>query len=86
MATEVEKLVKVALAQGWRVSAVKGGGFKFWPPDKSKPAVSGWESGDTRALKNLRAGLKRAGLKLDGLGGFAFFRPYGGLVGHLFGG
>lgn len=76
---ELKELVRIALDQGWRVEQLRSGHWRFLPPDrKLSPVVSAGTPSDWRGLKNLRADLKRRGLRLEGLGN------YGGLVSGLF--
>lgn len=63
---ELQKLMKLARQQGWLVEGTKGGHFRFVPPDSSKPAViSSGTPSDHRSMLNLRAQLRRSGLKAN---------------------
>jgi len=69
MKKELKELVKKAGEQGWRVEMRSSGHLMFFPPDKSlSPITSGGTPSDHRALKNLKAMLKRSGLRFDGIG------------------
>jgi len=60
---DLRDVVKAAEEQGFRVERTSKGHWKFFPPDPAKPAefFSGTPS-DQRAIKNLIAKLRRAGL------------------------
>lgn len=70
MKKDLKELVKMAGEQGWRVEVRSSGHLMFFPPDKSKPAVtSGGTISDWRGMKNLKAQLKRSGMRFDGVMG-----------------
>lgn len=63
MNKDLKAIVRMAKAQGWRVEQRGSGHLTFYPPDPKKPfIVSGGTPSDYRALLNLRAHLRRAGL------------------------
>lgn len=63
---ELQKLIKSARKQGWMVEKTRGGHIRFVPPDKDKPiVVSGSTPSDRRSVLNLRAQLRRTGLKVN---------------------
>jgi hypothetical protein len=49
---------------GWSWRRAKRGGHVFITPPEGETIVTGWSSGDWRAMKNLRAHLRRAGLEV----------------------
>ena len=59
---ELRPLVKAARNAGWDVSRTSGGHVRFDPPN-GRPVFGPWSASDWRSLKNLRAQLRRAGLK-----------------------
>jgi hypothetical protein len=62
---EIEKLARLARAQGWRVEQLANGHYRFVPPDPSKPmTVTGGTPSDKHFIRNLVANLRRLGLKL----------------------
>lgn len=62
---EVEKLARLARAQGWRVEALANGHYRFVPPDplKRMTVTSGTPS-DKNFIRRLVADLRRLGLKV----------------------
>ena len=59
----VERLVMLALAQGWRVERTGTGHLRFVPPDKDNPAVIvPFTPSDHRSLLNSTSQLRRSGL------------------------
>jgi len=58
---EFRPLVEAAVAQGWTVTPTKGGHLKFQSPKGDVVFAAGTPS-DWRAMKNVRAHLRRAGL------------------------
>lgn len=62
---EIEKLARLARAQGWRVELLANGHYRFVPPDPSKPmAVTGGTPSDKHFIRRLVADLRRLGLKV----------------------
>ena len=66
MSVWCQDLIDRARAQGWKVEWTGGNHLRFYPSDRSKPVVhaSGTAS-DKRALLNLRADLRKSGLRCD---------------------
>lgn len=62
---EMKQLRKLAVEQGWRVEYTKGGHLKWFPPVGTEFVVSSSTPSDYRAIKNLRAMLRRHGLVCD---------------------
>jgi hypothetical protein len=61
---ELQRLIVLARSQGWSVERTESGHIGFYPADASKsPVHTGTTPSDHRALKNLRAQLRRAGLR-----------------------
>lgn len=61
---ELRRLIGLAEEQGWRVEKTQAGHWAFYPKDKRrKPVHTGSSPSDYRAFKNLRAELRRSGLK-----------------------
>lgn len=62
---EIRKLIKRARKQGWTVVTTGGGHLRWSPPDPERPfVITGATPSDYRAFKNIRARLRRAGLKV----------------------
>jgi len=62
---EIEKLARLARAQGWRVELLANGHYRFVPPDPSKPmTVTGGTPSDKHFIRRLVADLRRLGLKV----------------------
>ncbi len=62
---EVEKLARLARAQGWRVERLANSHFRFIPPDSSKRmTVAGGTPSDRNFIRRLVADLRRLGLKV----------------------
>lgn len=61
---EVRRLIRFAIKLGWTVEVTGSGHLKWKPPDGSPFVVSSRTPSDPRALQNLRAYLRRAGLPL----------------------
>lgn len=61
--SDMRRLVKAARAEGWTVEPTKGSHVRFVSPRGMQVIASGSVS-DQRGIKNLRADLRRAGLKL----------------------
>lgn len=53
------------MAQGWRVETRGNGHLGFFPPT-GKPVFIGSTPSDVRAVSNMKAALRRAGLQIDG--------------------
>lgn len=58
---DIDKLIKAAEQQGWRVDRTRRGHHRFWPTDGSDPIIHSGTPGDVRAVRNLLARLKRHG-------------------------
>lgn len=62
---EIEKLARLARAQGWRVEKLANSHYRFIPPDPSKPmTVTGGTPSDRNFIRRLVADLRRLGLDL----------------------
>lgn len=61
MTREVRELAAAAERRGWRVIRLRSGHVQFCPPTGPLIVASGTAS-DHRAIRNLRAHLRRAGL------------------------
>ena len=62
---EVERLARIARAQGWRVERLANSHYRFIPPDPSKPmTVTGGTPSDRNFIRRLVADLRRLGLKV----------------------
>ncbi len=60
---DVRALLSIAGGQGFRVERRGGGHVMVFPPDRTRPAVvMSSTPSDSRAIKNARAMLRRAGL------------------------
>jgi hypothetical protein len=60
---DLRDIIEAAEDQGFRVESSKKGHPIFYPPDKSKsPVVGSGTASDVRAIRNLLARLKAAGL------------------------
>lgn len=57
-------LYRVAKEQGWRVETSGGNHIRWLPPDGSRPVYSANSTRDNREEKNVRAKLRRAGLRI----------------------
>lgn len=63
MAKDIRDIVKAAEEQGFRVERTKKGHWVFYSPDTTKkPVYHSGTPGDRRAIDNLLAELRRAGL------------------------
>jgi predicted RNA binding protein YcfA (HicA-like mRNA interferase family) len=63
MAKDIRDVVKAAREQGFRVERTKSGHWVFYSPDVTKgPVYHSGTPGDRRAIDNLLAELRRAGL------------------------
>jgi hypothetical protein len=61
--SDMRRIEDAAREQGWSVDRTRSGHLVFISPDKSVPPVhTGSDIGDPRALKNIEARLRRAGL------------------------
>lgn len=65
MVVDLNKVIEAAKRQGWRVDRTKKQHWRFLSPDRNQPPIifSGTPS-DHRAIKNLVARLRRAGLDI----------------------
>lgn len=62
---EVERLARIACAQGWRVEKLANSHYRFIPPDRSKRmTVTGGTPSDRNFIRRLVADLRRLGLDL----------------------
>lgn len=62
----LSQLVKLAQSQGWLVERTQSGHIRFIPPSADRPMiVSSSTPSDHRSIKNLKARLKRSGLKMN---------------------
>lgn len=61
-ASEFRAIVKVAQKYGWRVQITKNNHVKFLSPDGQTTIVAGTTAGSNKALANLKAQLRKAGL------------------------
>lgn len=62
---EIERLARLARAQGWRVEKLANSHYRFIPPDPSKPmTVTGGTPSDRNFIRRLVADLRRLGLDL----------------------
>lgn len=65
---EISALIAAAVAQGWTLKQrSKETHGALYSPDGKTIVPFGGSFGDHRAIKNLKAALRRAGVKLDGL-------------------
>ena len=65
MKKELKKMMKQAVAQGWKVEPTRNGHTKWIPADKSQDMVIAASTpSDFRSWKNLTAQLKRSGLRV----------------------
>jgi len=62
MNKDIRQLVKRAKRDGWDVAETRRGHVSFRSPDGAYTYVTSGTPSDQRALNNLRAGLRRAGL------------------------
>lgn len=61
-----QKLIELAIEQGWLVETTKNGHILFKPVDREYgPIFTSSTPSDWRAAWNLRSRLKKAGLKVD---------------------
>ncbi len=62
---DLTALAAVARRQGWAVERTRGGHLRFRPSDPTMPLViTSSTPGDWRAVRNVRAMLRRAGLDM----------------------
>lgn len=59
---QLRPLAKRARRAGWTIEQRNGGHLTWTPPDGGPYIVSSFTPSDPRAVKNLRADLRRAGL------------------------
>jgi hypothetical protein len=62
---EIKKLIDIALAQGWTVTYTGGCHLRWCPPSGKQTVYSATTPTDRRALKNMKARLRRSGLLLE---------------------
>jgi hypothetical protein len=60
---ETDKLIKIAWKAGWRMQA-RNGHIKMQAPDGKTTVVASGSPSDHRGVKNLRAQLRRGGLRV----------------------
>jgi hypothetical protein len=81
---ETNRLITAAVDQGWRYDESSRGHVRLYSPDGRTIIGTSGTPSDHRAAKNFRSRLKRAGVRLDGLGAAGGVRwvPYaiGGAV------
>lgn len=66
VSSDLQDLIQLAVDQDWKVEWTKGGHLRLTPPDPSKPQIfSASTPSDWRGVKNMRARMKRSGLKVD---------------------
>lgn len=64
---DVKKIIKIAEGQGWHVKLTGGKHIQFIPKDRKQAmVVTSLTTSDHKSILNLRAQLKKSGLKLDG--------------------
>lgn len=62
---ELRPIVKRARKQGWKVDVTRGGHVRFVPPPSGgSMVIASASASDSRAMKNLRAQLRRAGMEI----------------------
>ncbi len=64
--SDLQQLIHVARKAGWSVQKRQGGHLCWRPPGRGAMVFSASSPSDCRALPNLRACLRRAGLHTDG--------------------
>lgn len=63
MNKELRQIKRIAEAQGWTVFRTKGGHYRWVPPRRDVPfVVTASTPSDSRAVKNIKARLRKAGL------------------------
>ena len=63
---ELQELIRLAEEQDWLVEWTKKGHLRLTPPDPTQNQIfSASTPSDWRGVKNMRARMKRAGLKVD---------------------
>jgi hypothetical protein len=60
---DLTQLVREARGAGWNVNVTPGGHLRFRAPEGGEPIFAASTPSDPRALANLRAHLKRRGLR-----------------------
>lgn len=59
---DLRVIIEALLDQGWRIEKGNGGHIKAYPPDKTMPiVVMASTPSDARAIKNIRAMVRRSG-------------------------
>jgi hypothetical protein len=66
---DINLLIRLAIAQGWSVVQRRNAHLK-WIAPTGFVYFSAFTPSDNRAIKNIRADLKRAGLRVDDSPGF----------------
>ena len=65
MVKDVRELARIAAAQGWRVERTGKHHLRWVPPDRGRRVIySGSTPSDYRAIRNIRAMLRREGLRV----------------------
>jgi hypothetical protein len=64
MSQEVDKMLSRAITMGWRVKRTGGNHIKAMSPDGNSVVVISGTPSDHRAIMNIRAAFRRAGLDL----------------------
>lgn len=64
MSKDFRKLARQARKQRWEIVKTSGNHFKWIPPDGGDYVVSSNSASDMRAVKGLRASLRKHGLKI----------------------
>lgn len=59
---ELRPLVTAALDAGWRVVQRRNGHLTLYPPNSRSPLFTSSTPSDSRALHNIRSGLRQRGL------------------------
>jgi predicted RNA binding protein YcfA (HicA-like mRNA interferase family) len=62
---EIRELVRRAHKQGWSVERTRNGHLRFRPPTGKGQAIVGTTPSDHRTIRNIRAHLRRLGLRED---------------------
>ena len=65
MKKEIKRLIETAKSQGWVVTQARNNHYIWLSPCGQHRVVSSSTPSDRRALKNIEADLRRAGLILD---------------------
>jgi predicted RNA binding protein YcfA (HicA-like mRNA interferase family) len=62
----LRKAARLAERQGWHIDHKRGGHLKWYPPKPGAMIVTPSSPGEGRAITNVMAKLKRAGLDVPG--------------------